>query len=179
MNKEDAQLLEMLVGKQATNQSNAKINSKYTDHDSHSRRNDSDTSIGKTNSRGKNISSSYKLQKKYENPLDNVNITDESDDSDDITRNEKIQKREQFSKAVSPSKPKYLQEKEKRERTPPIKNEDRIKKRDRKEFTKATKHRQESDDELELPNLDHLGIKIEERNNQIIFDVSLSFLNLI
>ena len=75
------------------------------------------------------------------------------------------------------SKPKYLIEKEERERDDAEfnKSEDTKRRRDRKNNFKQKDFRKDknlSDDEANLPSLDDLGIKVEEKNNQIIFDVS-------
>jgi len=119
-----------------------------------------------------------------------MNITDESDDSDDIARHQKYIKKNKYTdnnwkgnkefinvdisnNKPSYQKPKYLQEKERRERESPIKHEEKPRKRERKEQKKSHRQRQLSEEEAELPNLDDLGIKVEERNNQIMFDVSL------
>ena len=112
--------------------------------------------------------------KPKKNKNEGVNITDESDDSDDITRQEKINEREKHNKTTGYTKPRYLIEKDIRNSTSPQKF---AKKRDRKEYYKNDikqhkKYKNASDDEANLPNLDDLGIKIEERNNQIMFDVS-------
>ena len=73
-------------------------------------------------------------------------------------------------------KPRYLIEKEAREREEYDHNkQDETKKRREKKDKYKRKdfnNRDLSDDEANLPNLDDLGIKVEEKNNQIIFDVS-------
>lgn len=152
MSKEDAQLLELLVNQ------NKDCNNTNVDSDEDPQPNLKRPKISKTSER----------------PLDKVNITDESDDSDDIKRQEQINDRIQKRKAEKvQTKPRYLLDKEERERsklTPP-ESSDPPRRRERKEFTKH-RDRDDSDHEASLPNLEDLGIKVEERNNQIMFDVS-------
>ncbi|CAI2377368.1 unnamed protein product [Moneuplotes crassus] len=142
---------------------------------------DANTNVDSDEESEKEENDGLELTKNTKSSQQNLNISQESHDSDDIAREQRYEKHRSKKKSTGQKspRPQYLIDKEQRERRKLKKTntESPLKKRDKKEKEKQTDrqfkpvHKTFTEDD-ELPDLDHLGIKVEERNNQIMFDLN-------